>query len=279
MTRTLAEDDVPELVALLLANRAFLEPWDPIRADDPYSAAGQLDFLRDALAGHTTVPRKYSWLSECSLSRVRRVTRVRRRRVPALAPEERRAALVDATVPLLHQHGLEVSTKQIATAAGVAEGTIFGVFPDKHSLILAALARALDPQPTIDALAAVDRGADLRTRLTAAAELINRRFTTNFRLLSAARTLALSTGEQAMSAMRIKQSQERLQAAIADLIEPDAAALRRSPAATARLLLMIIGANTFGPYADGATFQAADLVSLLLDGLLVTIIENGEGPC
>jgi ribosomal-protein-alanine N-acetyltransferase len=57
VTRTLAEDDVPELVTLLLANRAFLEPWDPIRADDYYSPAGQLDFLRDALAGHTTVPR------------------------------------------------------------------------------------------------------------------------------------------------------------------------------------------------------------------------------
>ena len=51
----------------------------------------------------------------------------RRRRVPALAPEERRAALIAATIPLLHEHGLEVSTKQIAHAAGVAEGTIFGV--------------------------------------------------------------------------------------------------------------------------------------------------------
>ena len=56
-----------------------------------------------------------------------------------MAPEDRRAALIAATVPLLHEHGLDVSTRKIAEAAGVAEGTIFGVFPDKHSLVVAAL--------------------------------------------------------------------------------------------------------------------------------------------
>ena len=56
VTRILEEDDVPELVEVLLANRAFLEPWDPIREDDYYTAAGQLDFLRTARAGSTTIP-------------------------------------------------------------------------------------------------------------------------------------------------------------------------------------------------------------------------------
>ena len=56
MTRVLEEDDVGELVRVLRENRAFLEPWDPIREDDYYSAAGQLDFLRTARAGTTTVP-------------------------------------------------------------------------------------------------------------------------------------------------------------------------------------------------------------------------------
>ena len=35
----------------------------------------------------------------------------KRQRVPALAPEERRAALIEATIPLLRQHGLSVSTR------------------------------------------------------------------------------------------------------------------------------------------------------------------------
>ena len=84
-----------------------------------------------------------------------------------MAPEDRRAALIAATIPLLHEHGLDVSTRQIADAAGVAEGTIFGVFKDKSSLVVAALVQALDPQPTLDALAAIDRGLDLRERLVA----------------------------------------------------------------------------------------------------------------
>ena len=194
-----------------------------------------------------------------------------------MAPEDRRAALISATVPLLHEHGLDVSTRQIASAAGVAEGTIFGVFKDKNSLVVAALAHALDPQPTLAALAAIDPAMDLRSRLTAAADLIHQRFAANARLMSAARTLALCTGNQHVIALRMAQSRERLQAAITELIEPDAAALRRSPGTTARLLLMFAGANTYGPFGDPEGFNGAEIVSLLLDGLLV-VTGNHDNP-
>jgi AcrR family transcriptional regulator len=192
-----------------------------------------------------------------------------------MAAEDRRAALIDATVPLLHEHGLDVSTRQIAAAAGVAEGTIFGVFKDKNSLLVAALVQALDPQPTIDAVAAIDPAKDLRARLTEAADLIHRRFADSFRLLAAVRTLVLHTGSHEEATARMARSRERMQAAITDLIEPDAASLRRSPEATARLLLMFTGANTFGPYADPATFDSGQMVSLLLDGLLVERHDSG----
>ena len=46
------------------------------------------------------------------------------RRAPALAPEDRRAALVEVTLPLVLEHGRAVTTAQIAEAAGVAQGTI-----------------------------------------------------------------------------------------------------------------------------------------------------------
>nr|WP_284286883.1 helix-turn-helix domain-containing protein [Angustibacter aerolatus] len=52
-------------------------------------------------------------------------------RATPLSPDERRRHLVDATLPLLVQHGRAVSTRQIARAAGVAEGTIFRVFDSK----------------------------------------------------------------------------------------------------------------------------------------------------
>ena len=97
----------------------------------------------------------------------------RRQRVPALSPEERRAALIAATIPLLREHGASVSTRQIADAAGVAEGTIFGVFKDKASLLKAAVASALDPAPLLRGLKAVDPVLPLRRRLVAFDENAN----------------------------------------------------------------------------------------------------------
>jgi AcrR family transcriptional regulator len=190
-----------------------------------------------------------------------------------MAPEDRRAALVEACVPLLYEHGLDVSTKQIASAAGVAEGTIFGVFKDKNSLLVEALIRALHPQQTLDRLAAIDRALPLRERLTITAELIQRRFAENALLMAAARTMAMMGGNHEEAGARMTRSRTMLEAAITAVIEPDADTLRRTPQATARLLLLFAGANTYGPFADPENFNAGELVSLLLDGLLVA-----EGP-
>ena len=192
----------------------------------------------------------------------------RRRRVPAMAPEDRRAALIDATIPLLREHGLEVSTRQIAQAAGVAEGTIFGVFQDKNTLVVAALLHALDPQPTLDALDRINPALGLRERLVLAADLINERFTDNASLMAAARHLILHGGQPERAREQMACSRERMHAALTAVIEPDARRLRRSAGTTARLLLLYLGANTFGPFGDTEEFSAPDIISLLLDGVL-----------
>ena len=66
-------------------------------------------------------------------------------RASALSPDERRKAIVAALLPLLVERGEDVSTREIAQAAGIAEGTIFRVFPDKGSLMLAAAEEAINP--------------------------------------------------------------------------------------------------------------------------------------
>ena len=47
--RVVAEDDAAALTDLLLRNRDFLAPWDPVRDEAYYSAAGQRDLLDRSL--------------------------------------------------------------------------------------------------------------------------------------------------------------------------------------------------------------------------------------
>ena len=89
-------------------------------------------------------------------------------RAAPLPPHERRAAIVAATLPLLAEHGTAVTTRQVAAAAGVSEGTIFNVFADKDELISAAFEAAIDSAPYEQALADIDpRAAFERQRVQA----------------------------------------------------------------------------------------------------------------
>jgi AcrR family transcriptional regulator len=49
------------------------------------------------------------------------------------------------TEKLLVERGKDVSTREIAEAAGIAEGTIFRVFATKDAIIDAIFADAFDP--------------------------------------------------------------------------------------------------------------------------------------
>jgi AcrR family transcriptional regulator len=64
--------------------------------------------------------------------------------------------IIAAALPLLIAQGEAVTTRQIADAAGIAEGTIFRVFPDKDSVIRAVLEDVFDSRPLEQALAAID---------------------------------------------------------------------------------------------------------------------------
>ena len=99
-----------------------------------------------------------------------------RTRAQPMSPEERRESIIDAVVPLLKEHGRDVSSRQIAEAAGVAEGTIFRAFGDKETLISAAIARFFDPQPFRDALRAIDPDEPTVDKITQVVQLLRDRF-------------------------------------------------------------------------------------------------------
>ena len=99
-----------------------------------------------------------------------------RKRAQPMSPSDRRAAILDAAIPLLKEHGREVSTRQIADAAGVAEGTLFRAFGDKETLISAAIEKFFDPAPFRDALRGIDPDDGTEDKIHQVLEIMRRRF-------------------------------------------------------------------------------------------------------
>lgn len=84
-----------------------------------------------------------------------------------MTPDARRRTLVDATRSLLAEHGPDVSTRRIAEAAGVAEGTIFRVFETKQDLIEAVIADSFTADAVVAAIEAIPEADTLRALVKA----------------------------------------------------------------------------------------------------------------
>jgi AcrR family transcriptional regulator len=194
-----------------------------------------------------------------------------RHRASPLPPDERRAAIVSATIPLLIAHGSMVSTRQIAEAAGIAEGTIFRVFPDKESLIEAAIETAFAPEPVDEALRAIDRSLDLEARLSLAAEIIQHRVSAIWQLMAA---VGMTKPPESVRPAGEKHRPPNA-AALAELFEPDRDQLRRDPVASAQLFRGLIFAASHPALAD-EPLAPDEIVSLLLDGIRST---DRDVPC
>src|SRR4026209_2613092 len=108
---------------------------------------------------------------------------VRRERARPLSPEERRDRLIDTTLQLLREHGRAVTTRQIAQAAGVAEGTIFRVVESKEELVELAITRAFEPGALADRILEIDPGRPLRDRLVRLTSILQQRFRATFELM------------------------------------------------------------------------------------------------
>ncbi len=197
------------------------------------------------------------------------------KRAPALPPSERRAEIVAATLPLLLVHGASVTTRQIAEAAGIAEGTIFRVFPDKESLIAAVVESAFDTKTVDAALAAIDPDLPLEPRLVAAVEILRRRFADILQLRTAVEMMQLSDAMKAIAERRHAPDLRGLAA----LFEADRDRFRREPLEAAHLLRGLTIAGTHPSLILDAPLSSAEIVSLFLDGVRApTSSEKARAP-
>ena len=191
----------------------------------------------------------------------------RARRMP---PAERREALIDATLPLVLWHGPRVTTRQIAEAADVAEGTIFRVFEGKEALIRAVTERAFDPGPTLAEIAAIEPALPLRARLLRLVEILQSRLDTVFTLIN-----ALGMKGPPPDGHRPRLVNEQFRDAIVELVGDDRALLRVPPVELAAALQMLVFSSTHPMINDGNPLTAEQIVGILLDGLSI----RGDRPC
>jgi len=189
-----------------------------------------------------------------------------------MSREQRRAAIIEATLPLLRAHGQAVTTRQIAEASGIGEGTIFRVFADKAELVDCCLAAAFDQQPTLRLFAGVDRQLPLQPRLVAAVRILQDRLLAVIELLTALGHAGPPDRRPGPPARNAAEADHRfgpdeLLAAFAELLEPDRDQLRLSPLETARVARMLTFAGSHPAITDTQRLSAEQIVSVLLYGV------------
>lgn len=90
-----------------------------------------------------------------------------------MSPESRRETIIDAAMELVEREGAAVPTRKIAECAGIAEGTLFRVFPTKADLVKAVAMKAADPGRMVRQLETIDRTLPLEDLIAAILDTIS----------------------------------------------------------------------------------------------------------
>ncbi|WTO42076.1 TetR/AcrR family transcriptional regulator [Streptomyces chartreusis] len=194
-----------------------------------------------------------------------RESQATRRRAPAMSPEQRREMIIQTAIPLIAEYGAAVTTAKIARAAGIGEGTIFRVFADKDELLQACVAEALSPEHAIRELDAIDISQPLPVRLAEAGEALQAHMSRMGAILG---SLGHGGGKHpgTVRGAGRQESTTRIRAALAELLEPDKATLRRPPEQIAALFFGLL--FTQPRTDDEPDLSPQELVEVFLHGAL-----------
>ena len=179
-------------------------------------------------------------------------------RARPLAPEERKASIIDACIPLLFEHGAAVTTRQIADAAGVAEGTLFRAFGDKDSIIQAAVERFLDPEPIRRSLSYIDPDLSLEQKVNDILFHLRSRFTGVIGIMSAIGTKPAYHG---------RDVQQELLEIITEVMEAESVRLRVPPAQAAYIIRILAFAVSIDSVSANYRMETTDIANFIVFGI------------
>jgi AcrR family transcriptional regulator len=204
-----------------------------------------------------------------------------------MSVEERRESIIAATIPLLLERGDAVTTSQIAAAAGIAEGTVFRAFRDKHDLLVSCLQVAARSDAEVERINRISTSLPLTERMSTVSEVVGGYLDRIWRLGHTLRSAGVHPDREAQAARdrrhqhgeprdEMERNVRRVGAAIAELLEPEAARLRVPPAQAGRLFLGLIFANRMQGESAGADQPSAEqLVDVFLHGAVDTTSTRG----
>ncbi|GAB3622798.1 hypothetical protein GCM10027418_08800 [Mariniluteicoccus endophyticus] len=184
-------------------------------------------------------------------------------------------------MPLVRERGFDVSTADVAAAAGIAEGTLFRVFPTKADLLSAVVHQVMDPADDIARLDAIDRTLPLPTRIRLVVDQWTERIDDVSVMMAAIHTshagreaAGAHKSHDAESMERHRRQSQELDAAVERVIAPDADALR-VPVHTAALFVRSATFAATHPMVNpGDRIRVDDLVTMLVAGITAQ-----ETPC
>lgn len=180
-----------------------------------------------------------------------------------MSVEDRRDSIVSAALPLFLERGADVTTREIADAAGIAEGTIFRAFEDKQQIIDTVIARAMDPEPTYAQLRALGPELSLEDTVTQVITILRERFDSVVSLMS----VLGRHGTHHRDHHKRRRDDVALQVT-EELLERHRGSMRLDPPAAAHAIRVLAMGVSMPLLGSTSHLTTRDIVDLVLHGIV-----------